>query len=365
MRNKILVIPKGFLGDALLTTPVFAALHRLHPGATISVLCSPALAEFVRRDPLVHHVVVYDRRAAHKGWGGLKALANVLRDAQYDVAYSFQRSPRTAFLLWRAGIRERVGFDDSYLSWLYSRRVSKRRDEHEVLRNLSLVFAGEVADERSELGELRSRESKTDVGWADLRVPVVVEERLSSRVREILSPANEYILLSPGSAWETKRWSAEGFRGVAATYAERGVRVIVVGAEQDREACAHVSRGLNVVNLCGETSVEDIIALVKGALCVVCNDSLALHIGSATKTPVVAVFCSTSPKFGFGPWRNRAVVVEKQDLFCKPCRRHGSKRCPTGTRMCMTGVDVREVICAVDGFLGEQGRQGAALRVLP
>lgn len=352
MKN-IVLIPKGFLGDILLTTPVIAALSRSHPEAKISVVCTPATAEFVRRDPLVHDVIVYDRRSAHRGWRGLKGFARTLRERGFDVAYSFHRSPRTQLLMWLARIPERVSFSDSYLSTLSTRRVTKEWGRHEVLRNLSLVV-DDLDEVSGRLCERLAQAPQENVPWADLRVPEVVRENLSERVVGILD-GEPYIVLAPGSAWATKQWDAKGFRSVAATYLARGVRVVLVGARQDVKTCLEVAQGLEAQNLCGETSVEELVALIGGARCVVCNDSLALHISSATKTPIVAIFCATSPRFGFGPWRARSVVLEKSDLFCKPCHRHGTKRCPTGTRACMTGVSASDVVCAVDGFLGEQG----------
>ena len=356
MKN-IVLIPKGFLGDILLTTPVIAALTRGRPDVRVSVVCTPATAEFVRQDPLVHEVIVYDRRREHRGWRGLRSFAEALKAYKFDVAYSFHRSPRTALLIWLAAIPQRVSFSDSYLSVLSTRRVKKEMEKHEVLRNLSLVEQ-DLDEVSGRLLDKLALSSEESVPWADLRVPEVVREDLSARVSAIIE-GDPYILLAPGSAWATKQWDAQGFRSVAATYIGRGYQVIVAGAPQDVRACQAVANGLAVENLCAETSVAELIALIAGARCVVCNDSLALHISSATKTPVVAIFCATSPRFGFGPWRARSVVLEKRDLFCKPCHRHGAKRCPTGTRLCMTGVPAADVVCAVDNFLGQQGSVGA------
>jgi len=84
---------------------------------------------------------------------------------------------------------------------------------------------------------------------------------------------------------------------------------------------------------------------------VICNDSMALHMASAFKVPNVAVFCATSPEFGFGPWENpKSAVVQDDTLACKPCRRHGSNRCPNGTEACMT-IDAQKVIDACAGIL--------------
>jgi heptosyltransferase-2 len=363
LKRNILLIPKGFFGDILLMTPTLSALSRSQPTSSITVLCTPATAEFVRRDPLVSDVIVYDRRKEHRGFSGLRAFAAALKERQFDVAYTFHASPRTALLLKLARIPERVGYAGSLLGFLYTRRVPKKIGVHDVLRTIDLI-KDELDDVSRNQFERLCLNPDDHAPWADLRFPQSDGTVLSERVSSITAGGEPYVVLSPGSAWPTKQWDADGFREVAKSYRGRGVRVVIVGAKADLPTARRVSEGLDVDDLCGETSLAELIALIHGAACVVCNDSLALHICSATKTPVVVIFCATSPRFGFGPWRNRSVVLEKGDLFCKPCHRHGSRSCPTGTRLCMTGVSPTEVVCAVDGFLGEMGSRSKA-RLLP
>lgn len=354
MARKILLIPKGFLGDILLTSPVLAALKRGEDTTLISVLCAPSTAEIVRRYSLVDGVLVYDRRGAHRGWSGLRKCAAMLREEEFDAVYSFQMSPRTAILTWLAGIPRRIGFSGSIASFLYTRRVPKVARYHDVVRNLMVVEADLEEATRADIREL-TKEIALDVPWSGLSIPEIDTDEISDSVKQLISGTRPRVVLSPGSAWETKRWDAQGFHEVAKTLRSRGVDVVVVGAPSDAEVCAEVVQGLDVANMCGKTSLNELAALIKKSSCVVCNDSLALHISSAVQTPTVAIFCATSPRFGFGPWRNRAVVLEKSDLYCKPCRRHGSRKCPTGTRACMTGVSGGEVVCAVERFLGEKG----------
>lgn len=365
MTRKVLLIPKGFLGDIILTSPALAALKRSPGSVEVSVLCSPATAEILRRDRHVDSVLVYDRKGEHRGWRGLKAFADLLRAERFDVACSFQMSPRTAMLLWLARIPKRIGFAGSIGRYLYTSVVPRDGRGHDVLRNLALVESELDQGVKEDINRLRSGDD-VDLSWARLRAPEVDDEALSSDVRAIVESKQTLVALCPGSAWETKRWSVEGFRDVAESLIAQGVRVVLLGAKSDEWVCSEVAKGLSLINLCGKTSLNEMVALIDRAQCVVCNDSLALHIGSATQTPTVAVFCATSPRFGFGPWMNDAVVLEKDDLFCKPCRRHGSRECPTGTRACMTGVSSREVVCAVERFLGEQERGSGAglLRVI-
>jgi ADP-heptose:LPS heptosyltransferase len=75
----------------------------------------------------------------------------------------------------------------------------------------------------------------------------------------------------------------------------------------------------------------------------------------ARNVPVVAIFCATTPSLGYGPYGDRAVVVEKKDLFCRPCRRHGSPTCPRGTEDCMRQVTVADVLAGVDTLVANTG----------
>jgi len=358
----ILVVPKGFLGDILLTSPAVEALKRSNPDDTVTVLCDPKIADFVRRDPLVDDVIIFDRRE-HRGWKSLKHYAASLADKKFDRAYSFHQSPRTALLLRLANIPERVGYCGSLLSILYTRRVPKPEKSHEVVRNLELVRADLNPEVREEVNRLARSGPSHVSAFGRLRVPPEDSLRVSDRVRQICEDQKPFVLLAPGSAWETKRWHAEGFRELAAKLMAEGYRIVLTGAPSDADACVDVAQGLNVANLCGETSMDDLMALVKWSKCVVCNDSMTMHIASALQVPTVVVFCATSPAFGFGPWRNRAVVVEKAGLFCKPCRRHGSRRCPTGTNACMTGVSADEVLAGVHSLMAARDMGAGAGRL--
>jgi heptosyltransferase-2 len=370
--RRVLIVPKGYIGDIVLTSPVFEALKRSAPDVHVTALVPPQFADFVRRDIYVDEVLPFDRRSEFSGWSGLKAFAEHLRAQRFDVAYSFQRSPRTAMLLWYAAIETRVGPADSLLSFLLTRRVTSTKRNHEVVRNLEIVQEDLTAEVQEGLRAL-SRSGPVPVSDSfSLRVPQVSLDEISAPLAGYLSVQRPFVVLSPGSVWATKRWRPQGFREVAAALVSRGFRVVVVGAPDDSGACAEVCRDQQMhegalTNMCGQTSLLELIYLIQQSRAVICNDSLALHLASALKIPNVAIFCATSPLFGFGPWKNRAVVVERSDLFCKPCRRHGSKRCPTGTQACMNGVTAGDVLKAFDDLVCDDSKRripSGSLRVL-
>lgn len=337
---KILIAQTAFLGDTVLSTPVIGALRERFPTAEIWFLGTPAGVELIRRDPALSGVLSFDKRGSDRGLGGLLRTAARIRSERFDAVYAIQRSLRTTLLLVLARIPERIGFRSARLSWLYHRRPIRPPEPHDVERNLAIVDDGVGATP----------------GGGELRLFPPSRGEIAPAVAALLPPPRSYVVLAPGSVWPTKRWSAAEYRRTAASYLERGTPVVVVGGAAERDVCAEVAAETGAIDLAGRTSVAEYAAIIGEAKLLICNDSVALHIGSALKIPTVVIFCATSPKFGFGPWRNRAVVVEHTGLACKPCRRHGSMRCPTGTEACMRQVPAERVLGAATELLGEGGR---------
>jgi heptosyltransferase-2 len=61
---------------------------------------------------------------------------------------------------------------------------------------------------------------------------------------------------------------------------------------------------------------------------------------------VIAIFSSTIPEFGFGPYGENNVTLQKQ-LYCRPCGIHGKRKCPEKHFRCMKQITVEEVMEAI------------------
>ena len=314
---KILLVQLSFLGDTILSTPVITGLKQLFPESEISVLTTPVSSALVTNDPFVKEVIVYDKRQKDKGIFNLIKKALQIRTKNFDRVYSLHRSPRTSFLLFLARIPERIGFKDAKLSFLYTEQRTKKFDGHAAIRNLSLLF----------------KDSQEDSFDNNLRLFEPLYESLSNDVKDI---PKKYIVMAPGSAWKTKQWHWQGYLKVAEYYIKQRISIILIGGKDDMNICNKIKEKVDVINFSGRIPLSDTMYIMKNARLLVCNDSMSLHMASAFKIPTVTVFCATSPEFGFGPWQNiNSRVVEDKTLECKPCRRHGSKKCPNNTEACM------------------------------
>ena len=325
----------------ILTTPLLVELARRGP---VDVVATPANAAVLAHHPAVRHVYRYDKRGAHAGAGGFRAVVQLARAAEpTDVAFLAQGSIRSAALALAAGFGERVGFDSSAGRWLYTRRIPYLRDRHHAERLWRL--ATPAHDAPPSPGALRPSV-----------LPSADDEESAQRLLDANAHAGEALLaIAPGSVWATKRWPY--YAALARRLTTLG-RVVVVGSDADRplaELIVSETFG-SAIDATGRLSLLGSAALIRRALVLVTNDSAPLHLASAVNTPTVALFGPTVPAFGFGPLATESRVAEVPMLECRPCDSHGPHRCPLTHWRCMRDLAVAEVLDAVDAVR----RDGAA-----
>jgi heptosyltransferase-2 len=142
-----------------------------------------------------------------------------------------------------------------------------------------------------------------------------------------------YVCFAPASVWATKQLPMEQW--VELSKKQHHV-IYLLGGPNDHTLCETIrtqSTG-RTVNLAGQLSLMESIALMKGAVRNYVNDSGPLHFASAVNAPVTAFFCSTVTDFGFGPLSEDSEVREVKGLACRPCGLHGKKECPEGHFKC-------------------------------
>lgn len=338
---RLLVAQSGFLGDVVLTTPLIAELRQRLSPASLTVLTTPQARPLLEDHPAVDQVLVDAKRAEGKSLLGLIKTAQRLRRERFTLAVAAHKSMRTALLLTLAGIPQRVGFRQSPGWFLYHRTAVRDHDRHEVERIFCLIRAFGAEPEDCE------RQPFVDYGEA-ARTHAQTLLRTSG-----INDQDPLFVVCPGSVWPTKRWTVTGFATLVKRLDQTYGKVLLCGGPNDAPVAqaVHEQSGSRGVNLVGQADLQTFMALIDRAQVVISNDSAPMHIAVARKTPVVAIFCATTPSLGYGPYTTRAIVIEKKDLFCRPCSRHGTVTCPRGTDECMELITTDEVLAGVDQML--------------
>lgn len=327
--GRILVIQTAFPGDSVLALPFIQEVRRMHPGHEIDVVCSPVSQEIFSHSPAVSVVHPLEKRGEHKGLGGMLRFASRLKEEEYGKVFSLHRSFRTTMLVNLISAGESTGFDTASMAFLYDRRVAYEHREHEVKRNLNLLggYEGESWKIMPEVVTTPGQKAKVD----DFFRAIGVDAPL--------------IVISPGSVWETKRYPLKSYAEVAFSLTASGYRVVISGSQTEKEMGEEIVRvaGDRVVNTCGVFSIVETIELMRRVALVVTNDSAPTHFAMAAGAPVLTIYCSTVPEFGFHGYSDESFYLSK-GADCKPCGVHGHKKCPNGSFECGTGIHPYEVV---------------------
>ncbi|MCB9475559.1 MAG: lipopolysaccharide heptosyltransferase II [Deltaproteobacteria bacterium] len=337
--ERVLIFQTAYLGDVVLTTPLIQAVHDRFPDAAIDIVVQPQWAPIVQHHRHIRQVIAYDKRGADEGLGNTIRFARELAKEKYDIVFCPHPSFRSGLILFLAGIKKRIGFDDSSGRYFYNTKVHRDTRRHEVLRILSLMSA---VDGKTEPAPPLHIDSD----------PAFDRAALMRRcgIREGAKLAG----IHPGSVWATKRWLPERFGEVAKHLADSYDQVVIFGGPGEEELATQVAieAGVELVNLAGRLALDELIVAISAMNLFVTNDSGPMHIASAFGVPVVAVFGSTVPRLGYAPWGEKSSVVEI-DLSCRPCGPHGHQVCPLDHFKCMREITAAMVLEACAAFAVE------------
>jgi heptosyltransferase I len=344
--SRILLIKPSALGDVVHTLPVLVKLRARYPRAQIDWLITPENAEVVRYHPALSNVVLFARRDFSKRgrrWRAFVSFFDLLkqiRSAKYELIIDMHGQVRSAFFALISGARVRIGFDRPVKRGL---TVSA---EHDLKNIPSHGWRG--AREGSWIAYTHRIPIPTlDVHAIDRYLWVApllglddnppdltihLSPQATNKVNRLLEehgvPASKpLVVLVPGTIWETKHWTIEGFAGVARQFLQDGFAVALAGTTRDQQRCRQIAAAApGTCDLSGKTTPADLAALIRRAEVAVTNDSGSMHVAASLGKPMVSVFGPTNPVH-IGPYERPESVV-RVDLPCSPCNYRRLSQCP-------------------------------------
>jgi heptosyltransferase-2 len=306
---RILIIQTAFLGDVILATSAVNSIKAQYPEAQVDLLVKKGNELLVLGHPNIHRVLTFDKS---RKWRDILRLVRANRATRYDFIVNLHRFASSGLIAVLSQTKT-IGFDKNPLARFYTLKLPHpiSKGIHEIDRNFTLIAA---------------------LGVKHLVKPSIVpSEDAMKNVREYQE--TPYVCFAPASVWATKQLPVEKWVELS----EKQEHVIyLLGGASDHSLCETIKTQIpgRTVNLAGELSLMESIALMKGAVRNHVNDSGPLHFASAVNAPVTAYFCSTVTDFGFGPLSDDSEVKEVTGLACRPCGLHGKKECPEGHFKC-------------------------------
>ncbi|MBS0620206.1 MAG: putative lipopolysaccharide heptosyltransferase III [Verrucomicrobia bacterium] len=348
--RRALVIKMRHHGDVLLTSPLFSNLKRALPAAQIDAFLYQDTLPMLEGHPAISEFFLYDRSwkklPLFKKIGKEIALLRQIRSRKYDLVINLTEGDRGAIAALVSGAPCRVGFDPQGKGLLGKRKLYTHvvkichGPRHSVERGL---------DALRRMGIFPSPEERD--------LSLFIPDAATARVRDLLAleefHPKHYILIHPVSRWRFKCLAPKQIAALLRALHAQGER-IALSAGPDLEERAMIDAILAlapevpVLNTAGKLSLKELSALIQDAKALICVDSVPLHIASAVKTPVVALFGPSSDQ-NWGPWMHPQAEVVSQKLPCRPCYQDGCG----GSKMsdCLYTLSTNAILDALDRVL--------------
>ena len=285
--RSILIIKPSSLGDIVHTLPAVALIREAHPQAELTWVINPEWAPLLRGNHDVDHVHIFPRGE----FTGLGAPASLLpwlkktRALRPDAAVDFQGLLRSALIGRWSGARDLFGLSDaregSRLFYHHVARVDRRSHAVERYLKLAQLVGGQE-------GEV-------------LRCPLPTGDPLPR-----FDEHPPFVLLHPFARGRGKSFSTRAVTEFCRACAP--ARVVLVGKAKLGQPPPE-----NCFDLTNQTTLLQLVRLIRAAHFVVSVDSGPMHIAAALTDRLISIHTWTDPR-RVGPYNPDAWIWRNGEL---------------------------------------------------
>ena len=336
--HRILIVAPNWIGDAVMSQPLLAAIKASHPNATIDVLATPWVAPVYRACSEVTELIEADLRHGQLQWGLRRALAAQIKQRDYASCYVLPNSLKSALIPWLASIPVRIGYQGELRRFL----LTQTKANSPKTQRIPMVehYANLCAPSNNLDAAIRPPK---------LSPTASALEAARNRLQAAGIQTDALVVLCPGAEYgPSKRWPTAHFSALAQSIlkAKPTASVVLLGGPSDRAIgdaiISAATPNSRIFNWCGETSLDEAIAVIGMCSHVVSNDSGLMHIGAALQVPQVAIFGSSDPSHT-PPNSTKAIIISLH-LPCSPCHQ---RECPLGHLNCLNQISPERVFAAL------------------
>jgi heptosyltransferase-3 len=313
--KRILVVKLRHHGDVLLTSPVFSALKRALPEASIDALVYADTAPMLEGHPAISQLLLCDR-----GWKKLSVFGRLRKEVSllqrvrrggYDLVINLTEGDRGAIAALVSGAPIRVGFDPEGKGFFGKRKAFThivkpcKTARHTVERQLDALRKIGIFPPPEERGLI-------------FTIPEEAQEKMRKTLVALGLVPGEFILLHPVSRWRFK-CPPMALIAEAIKLLEWPV-LLTSGPDRVERAMIDeiLSHNTGAHTVAGQTSLKELAALISLSRGVLCVDSVPLHMASALQVPVAVLFGPTSEQ-NWGPWMHPSAQIITSPHTCRPC----------------------------------------------
>lgn len=343
--SKILIIRFSSIGDIILASPLIRSIKSTYPEAQIDFLVRKDFADLVKYNPHLTNIIEFDSSHNFKG---LTKLAHRINKEKYDVVIDIHNSLRSRYIRFKSGASQKF-------------IINKRTIARFLLINFRWnVYNNVLSNAQKYIDTASPLSVKDDGNSLEIFIPADIQSQVASKLNGLQLKNYKVIIgAAPSAKHNTKKWLAERYIELFTRIInEHNAFIMLFGGKEDKSETEKIvhsvnekTAGISTVNFAGEFSLLETAAAFDYCNAVVTNDTGLMHLAAAHQRKVVAIFGPTVKEFGFFPFRTENIVVERNNLNCRPCTHIGSEECPKKHFKCMRDISPDDVYQAVLNIL--------------
>ena len=322
--KKILVVRFTSLGDILLTTPLLRSLKGQYPNIQIDFCILSGLEQTLQLNPYISELILYKKDDSTPA-----LIQKKIHENSYDLIIDLQNNHRSHTLLH--GLKSKT------------LQFNKRGWEKWLLVNLKINMMDGLPQIPTRYAQTIPK-FKLDNGGLDFFLPDSIQPDIAKE--------DNYIGFCPVARHYTKMWPYDYFAELGEILSLHKFKVVLFGGKNDRSTCNLIASTIQgSVNLSNNNDLYRTAINMKECKAIVCNDSGLMHLASAMQVPVISIFGSTVPEFGFSPYKVKSEIIQYDQLKCRPCSHIGRDKCPQKHFHCMLRITPATVFQHLTQFL--------------
>ncbi len=301
--SSLCILRLSAIGDVCNTIATVQAIQKQWPETHITWVTGKLEAQLLQAIDDVE-VIVFDKKA---GLDGYKSLWKQLKGREFDALLHMQYAIRASVATLGIKAKYKLGFSSDrsqdFQTLFTNVKVPSPSSLH-VADGL-MAFANQIGVPQSKLSWSLSY-SDEDSTWA----------------KEKLDTVKPNLLLVPGASKAYKNWNAKGYVDVINHARKKGWNVILAGspAKVEVDLANEIQALLRepCLNLVGESSILQMLALIDKVQVVIAPDTGPAHMASAMNTPIIGLYAHHNP-IRVGPYRflKYAVSVYEEVILAE------------------------------------------------
>ena len=353
--KKILFIKPSELGAIVLSYPLLKRAKEEYPDAELFFVTFEKNRDVFQ---LFGNIVENDNiLSIREGsiWVFISDMFKIIRKMlkeQVNITFDLELFSRfTAILTFLSRADKKIGFYKYTFEGLYRGNFLTHRIQYNPLLHISKSYLSlwqTVKQEKKDSPEMNEIIADEDIALPKAHVPSEATKRIEYKLKEFgVAGENKLFLLNPGEGiLPLREWPLKSFVTLSKRILEEANNyMILVGTKSGLKKAElfHADvRNRRCLNLAGQTSLPELLALFNIADALICNDCGLAHLASLTSIKKFVIFGPETPKV-FGLLGENKWVIHPE-LPCSPCLSAlNSRDSACKDNMCLKTIDPDDV----------------------